>query len=698
MPQIIQRSFSSGEIAPALRARADINKYSTGLAKCENFFVRPQGGVYSRPGTRYLGNTAGAAKARLIPFQFNSSQTYVLVFTNNRIQFMRNGQFINAAGTTNRYNVTTTYTEAQLEDIQFTQSGDVLTLVHPDHPVRDLSRLADNNWTLTNKLFSSPSNPVPLLAPSSSQVGTGHGSTNLNYRYRVSYVTADGLESVASPSHTVNGSGTLSSTAGFRITWVPPVQAVEFYRVYKEVNFNSGQYGWIGDASTNFIDDYNIAPLASDGPIISDIRLDSTDNYPSAVAYYQQRLVMTNTNNKPNSVFMTQPNRFENLSAHSPLVDSDAIEFSIASRQLNEIRHLVALNALVIFTEGAEWRMTEGRDGVVAPATVGVRPQSYNGASKVRPAVINDTVIYVQEKGSRIRDLRYEFNSDQYAGNDLSVMSEHLFEGHTITDMAYADEPHGILWCLRDDGVLLGLTYLREHQVWGWHQHRLATSSLGDAVIESITTIAEDGRDALYLSVRRGSLRTIERLESRTIGEDPEDAFYVDSGITVIPSPVVSATIPVPHLVGQTVSVLADGNVYNNLTVDQDGNVTLPRAVAKAQVGLPYTCTVETLSLDVPAPNETLQQRRISIARVDLVVEDSRGAWVGPIDDNGDAEMFEVKPRFDSDGYAALKLKSQNLEIQAQAGWNKTGRIRIEQRDPLPLNILAVIPQVDIGG
>jgi len=117
----------------------------------------------------------------------------------------------------------------------------------------------------------------------------------------------------------------------------------------------------------------------------------------------------------------------------------------------------------------------------MTPATIGVRTQSYNGASLVPPVVINSTALYVQDKGTRIRDLGYEFANDKYTGQDLSLMSEHLFDGFEIVEMAYADEPYGILWCVRDDGVMLGLTYQREHQVWGWHQHNT------DGNFESVT-------------------------------------------------------------------------------------------------------------------------------------------------------------------------------------------------------------------
>lgn len=763
MPQFTQRSFTSGEIAPALQSRADLTKYATGLNLCKNYFIRSQGGVYSRPGFRYIGELDDSTKkGRLIPFSFNTEQTYVLVFEDMKVRVVKDGGFVlktatisgvtqaNPAVVTatahdfnngesvtisgvvgmtelngNTYTVAnatantfelqgidstaftayvsggtvvsdaifelaTPYTESELPDLGFTQSADVMTIVHPSHDPRNLNRMADDDWTLTVINYGST-----VTAPVISSVvttGSGPGTYSKTYTYVVTAVDSEGVESLASTSSSIT-TASLTTTAGARITW-GAVAGADYYRVYKDPSINTSVYGWIGDSNGTTFDDFNIAPITSDAPPEDRQPFTGADNKPAAVTYYQQRQIFANTNNEPQATFTTQTNNFNSLRTSNPARDDDAVTFTIAARQVNEIRHLLPLDSLILLTSGGEWIMTEGQDAVLTPATIGVRPQSYNGASKVPPVVINSTALYVQEKGARIRDLGYEFSSDKYTGNDLSLMSEHLFEGKQITAMTFAAEPYSIVWCVRDDGVLLGLTYQREHQVWGWHQHTT------DGEFESITSITEGDRDAVYVIVKRhvngSDVRYVERLEPRE-SEVSADAFYVDSGLTYsgAAATVISG---LDHLEGKTVKILADGYTVPDQVVTS-GQITLQRAAEKVQVGLGYIPAMELLDIDTPQQSQTLKARSMSVSKVTIEVEKSRGGFVGPRKDDGSTgEMLEIKPRFDTDGYDPIALRTFKQEIFIDSLWSKGGGVRIEQRDPLPMAILSVIPQVDIGG
>jgi len=845
VPQTIQRSFTSGEIAPALQSRADLTKYATGLNLCENFFVRAQGGVYSRPGFSFRGELDDSSKVgRLIPFSFSTEQTYILVFEDLKMRVMKDGgyllksssitgvtqanpavvtadnTFINGETVTitgvvgmtelngNTYTVanrtdttfelsgtdstaytayvsggvaqggtifelTTPYTEAQLPRLGYTQSADVLTLVHPSHDPSNLNRLFDGHWTLTTinyastvtaPTFASPdietitgitqANPavvttsaahgfvtgnvidiagvvgmtevngrsfrITVLTSTTFEldgedstthtayssggtatrqtaavtVGSGFGDFEKTYTYVVTAVNESGIESLASVSASVI-TKSLSVTGGVRITW-DAVAGAAYYRIYKDPSNNTQVYGWIGDSNNNTFDDYNIAPIITDAPPEDRQPFNGADNKPAVVTYYQQRQVFANTNNELQATYTTQVNNFNSLRVSNPARDSDAVTFTIAAQQVNEIRHLISLDSLVLLTSGGEWLVSEGQDRVLTPSTIGVRPQSYNGASWVKPVVINSTALYLQSKGARIRDLGYEFSSDKYTGNDLSIMSEHLFEGHQIIEMTYADEPYGILWCVRDDGVLLGLTYLREHQVWGWHQHNT------DGEFESITTINEEGRDAVYVIVKRtinGQIkRYIERLEARE-SINAEDAFYVDSGLSYNGSPATVFS-GLDHLEGKEVAILTDGYVTENQTV-ASGSITLTREASKVHIGLPYTPAIELLGIDTASNDQSVKAKSVSVSKVHIEVEGTRGGFVGPRQDptsDQPVTFQEIKPRFDADDYDAIALKTYKQEVSIDPLWGKSGGVRIEQRSPLPMAILSVIPTVDLGG
>ncbi len=691
MPQTIQRSFTSGEIAPALHSRADLSKYATGLRTCENFFIKAQGGVYSRPGFRFIGEIADSSqKARLIPFSFNTEQTYVLVFEDLRVRVVKDGGFVLNSTDDTVYELETPYTVDQIQTLGYAQSADVMTIVHPDHDPMNLNRLADDEWTLEVIDYASTID-APVIN-SVTSVGDGFGDYSKQYEYVVTAVAADGSESLASAS-VVKTNASLATTGGLRISWSAVTDA-DYYRVYKDPSVDTGIYGWIGDSNTTTFDDYNIAPITSDAPPQDRRPFDGTGNKPSAVTYYQQRQVFANTYNEPQATFTTQTNNFDSLRVSNPARDDDAVTWTIAARQVNEIRHLLPLDALLVLTSGAEWKTTEGDTGVLTPSTIGVRIQSYNGCSTVPPVVINSTALYIQEKGTRLRDLGYEFSSDKYTGNDLSLMAEHLFEGFQITSMTYADEPHGIVWCVRSDGVLLGLTYQREHQVWGWHKH----TTQGE--FESVASITEDGRDAVYVIVKRTvngeTVRYVERLEKRESAA-PEDCFYVDSGLSYDGDAVTSIG-GLDHLEGETVTILTDGYTVPDQTV-VDGAITLQRAASKIHVGLKYTPVVETLDIDTPSPTQTLKSNSVSVSKATIEVEKSRGGWVGPLSDSGTYPvMSEIKPRFDSDNYDRIALKTFKQEVFIDPQWSKGGGLRIEQRDPLPMSILSIIPQIDVGG
>ena len=693
MPETIQRSFTSGEISPSLQSRADTVRYATGLHLCENFFVRAQGGAYSRPGLRFGGEIKDSSRqARLIPFSFNTEQTYILVFEHLSMRVVKDNAFVIEGAGPALFTLVTPYTEAQLPFLGFTQSADVMTIVNPNHAPRDLGRLADDNWTLA--VISFASTVTAPAAPSLLAVGdvAGGGSYDKIYDYVVTTVDADGVESLASGSSTLTIKS-MSQTYGIQLSW-GLVAGADHYRIYKDPSNTTGVFGWIGESKSNVFSDYNVAPIVSDSPPEDRDPLAGAGNKPSAVGYYQQRRIFANTTNEPQVVYTTQTGNFDSLRTSEPARDDDAVTFTIVGSQVNEIRHIISLDSLLLLTSGGEWKTTEGQDQVLTPSSIGVRQQSYNGASWVPPVIINSTALYLQEKGARIRDLGYEFTSDSYTGNDLSLMSEHLFEGFEITSMAYAAEPYSILWCVRSDGVMLGLTYLREQQVWGWHRH------VTDGLFESVATITEGNRDAVYVVVKRtikgATRRYVERLDPRE-QTNAEDCFYLDSGLTYdgAPATVISG---LDHLEGEAVGVLADGYTVDGHTVSS-GSITLLRPASKVHVGLRYTPMVETLDIDIAAPTDTLKARSVSVSKVYLEVSGTRGGWVGPRSDRGiEPIMREVKPRFDSDSYGAIALKTYKQEVIIEPQWEKGGGVRVEQRAPLPMAILSITPSVDVGG
>jgi hypothetical protein len=309
------------------------------------------------------------------------------------------------------------------------------------------------------------------------------------------------------------------------IAW-SAVTGASRYRVYKLLG---GLYGYIGSTTGTSIVDNNIAPDLSVTPPIYDNEFVSTGNYPGAVSYFEQRRCFAGTINEPQKIWMTKSGTESNLSYGLPIRDDDRIEFRVAAREANTIRHIVPLTQLLLLTGSAEWRVSSLNSDEITPTTISVRPQSYIGASNVQPVIINNALVYCGARGGHVRELGYNWQASGFITNDLSIRSAHLFDNYEISDMAFAKAPIQMVWFVSTSGMLLGLTYTPEQQVGAWHKHDT------DGTFESCTVVAEGNEDRLYVVVKRTiggvTKRYVERMSSRHF-ESIEGAFFVDSGAT----------------------------------------------------------------------------------------------------------------------------------------------------------------------
>jgi len=367
-------------------------------------------------------------------------------------------------------------------------------------------------------------------------------------------------------------------------------------------------------------------------------------------------------------------------------LNDDPLTFQLATNQVNRIRHLVSLKNLLVLTSGAEFQVTGG-DGPLTPSSVLVKTEGYRGASPVEPLVIGETVLFVQEKGERVRDFAYRYESDAWTGADLTLAARHLFERKRITSWDYAQNPFGLVWVVREDGALLSLTYLREHGVTAWARHDTA-----HGFFESVAVVPEEGEDGVYFAVRREiggrTVRLIERLSPRLF-DTPEEAFFVDCGTTWSGAPVTKLT-GLDHLEGMEVALLADGDSHPRRTV-VDGSVTLGHPASRVHAGLPLTADLAALPLTL---NGEGLGRVKKVTKVTVRVEASRGLLAGPAFD----ELTELKQRSSEPWGAPITPMTGEVELLTTGGWSPTGAICLRQAEPLPLIVQALIPEVTQGG
>ena len=742
MAKTLHRSFAGGEITPELYGRLDLTKYQTGLALIRNFVVLPHGPVGRRPGLQFRVEARDSTQpVRLIPFSFSAEQTAVLEIGAGYARVLVNGDSVlepsraitSIVGSTvtmtlahswttgddvfigtrfHRITVTgaTTFTTADLWGaattavgttasrvmvvatpyvatnlfyLNYAQDSDVLTLVHPDHSAKELARLGASNWTLTPISFAPPTAP-PVVPGVVATVATAGTASNQTYVY--TYIDATGAESLPSASTTVGNP--LNLAGNFNTITATAVAGAQRYSFYK---LRGGTYGYIGSTTALSIIDDNITPDTTQAPPENIYALNTgSGDFPSAVTYHEQRRWFGGTLNEPQTIWATRNATGSNLSSSIPSRDDDGLQFRIASRQQNAIRHLLPLSDILALTVGGEFRVYADNAPNITPTSLTVKPQGYAGSNNVQPALTSGSILYVQSQGSRVREMAYNWESSAYTSIDISIMAPHLFNGYTVVDLAFSRAPVPMLWCVRSDGVLLGLTYVPEQQVYGWHQH------VTDGVFESVCTVAEGNEDVLYAVVRRAingrDVRYIERLTSR-IFVDQEDAFFVDSGLTYNGSPTTSLT-GLWHLEGETVSILADGAVHPAKTVT-GGSITLDYEASVVHVGLAYTSDLMTLPLgfeNAPAGGQGVTK---NVNAVSMRVTQSSLVKAGPTFD----DLVEYPAREVSDPYGSPPaLRTGELRFDIPPDWNSDGGVCVRQDEPLPLTVLSMALDVATGG
>ena len=739
------RSFAGGEITPEMFGRIDLTKYQTGLALCKNFLVLPHGPITRRPGTDYVNEARDSTAAvRLVSFAYSASQTMVLEFSNLKLRFHTNGQTLleanqtigsiagntvnlvahnyvagdwvyigtryyivataaansftvtTLAGATGApsgttvarvYTVTTPYTAAMLPTLRFAQNADVLTISTNSTFTRELRRLGSTNWTLTTLSF------VPTLAAPTgvTAVPTIPTATNpTNATYGVTTIGADGVTESAL-SATAVASNNLTLAGNFNtISWTGAAGALR-YNVYK---LRGGIYGYIGQTTGLTIIDDNILADTSTTPPTSTIVLNATTDFPATVAYYEQRRWFADTAAEPQSVWATRSATEANLTSSLPSRGDDALKFRLASTKQNAIQHLVPLNDLIALTVGGMFRIFADGLPAITPTSISIKPQSAIGANIVQPVLADNAALYVQANGARVREISPggQASNYGYSSTDLTLMAPHLFNGYTIVDMAFADEPDKLVWVVRSDGALLCMTYLPGQQVYAWHQHTT------DGFFESVCTVSENNLATTYVLVRRTingrSVRLIERIHARLFSA-AADAYYVDCGLTYSGSPATTIS-GLWHLEGKAVAVLADGATVSGLTVT-NGAITLPTAASKVQIGLPFVSDATTLPLAmdpgaVPAGGRGTPK---DVNKVFLRVTQSSLVQAGPTFD----KLTSYPARAVTDPYgSAPALRTGELSLTVTPSWNTDGSICIRQSEPLPLTVLSMALDVTTGG
>ena len=800
-----QTNFTAGELTPKLAGQVDFKKYSNGVETLENMTVFPQGGVSRRNGSRFVCEVKDStAITRLIPFEFNITQAYVLEFGNNYIRFLKdNGQITETAktisgitaanpavvtatshgysdgddvwiagvvgmtrlngrrftvankttntfeltdenstsytawssgGTASKtYQITTTYTSAELYDLQFTQSADVMYIVHPDHPPAKLSRTAHTTWSLDDVDFT-------------------------NGPYLDTNTTAT---TISTSAHTVGTGITMTASAStFAAT-----------DVGRQVKFRDGDGVITAFTSATVVTIQILVDMGSSSSS-ADWSLgawSATTGYPRTVSFFEQRLVFGGSSSYPQTIWASESGLYEEFDVGDGSA-ADAFIYTIAANKVNVIRWLAPARDLIVGTVGGEFKVGRPAGEPLKPDNVNIAQQTTYGGYTTQPIQVGSEVLFVQRQQRKVRSFAYRFEDDAYVAPDMTLLAEHITDTG-IVDVDYAQEPDSIYWAARTDGTLLGMTYHREEDVIAWHRHIFGGSNkfifngatgvldyLNDANFNGYITITAHGLstgDEVTYSAGGGTKipelteggtyyvyardtntleladtyaqaidRTIKRLSDgvgashslstktkvksiTSINESLENQVWIicerrindvkrqfieyldptlnmDCTLSALVNSGTTVVTGLNHLEGESVQILVGDAVFPNQTVSGGSiSVTLPTSASykSIEIGLGYTSKIKTMRIEAGSQAGTAQARKKRYNEVVVRLYKSVGLSV-----NGDQIPF----RSSSTPMGQDIAEFTGDKRVSNLGWNTEGQIEIEQTQPLPMTVLGI--------
>jgi hypothetical protein len=521
-------NFTAGELSPRLDGRTDIVKYFQGSKKLENFTVHPHGGASRRPGTIFVREVKTSAnKARLIPFEFNVEQTYILEFGNQYFRIHKDGGTVVSSGSP--VEVTTVYTTSQLAELKFVQSADVMYIVHPSHPVYKITRTSDTAWTFTEAAFRrgpmQDDNITDTTLTASARTGsvtiTASADTFVSTDVGRFVKLHDGFAKITAFSSATSVTAAVQENVERRTELMPSYTAstIAFHegdpsatdlehndRVtdttasFVKQGFKKGMKVTITGASTSannqanklivqvtedtmlFAPSVDVVDEAASASITisADLEADAdfalgafsvTTGFPSAIAFYEERLVFANTTAQPQTLFFSVAGDFEDFA--DGIDADDALIYTIGSNQVNVIRYLSSSRALIVGTSGGEFAVTaSGGPEPLSPTNAQIKRQASYGSANIQPVQVGNVTLFVQRAKRKIRELVYNFDSDSYQAPDLTILAEHITVSG-IDEIAHQQEPDNVVWLVLNDGRLVGMTYRREENVIAFHKHRI---------------------------------------------------------------------------------------------------------------------------------------------------------------------------------------------------------------------------------
>jgi len=733
--------WTGGELSQRLVGRSDIPIYKKGAHELTNVLIWAHGGITKRPGTYYKSTALDSTKpVRLIPFEYSTTQAYVIELGNYTARFYRNSGIILDGAVP--YEIVTPWAAEDLPLLRFVQSADVLFVVHPDYPPKQLTRTGHTSWTIEDHEFengpfleknttSITVNPtattgyVGLTASvgifDSTHVGslwkiednlTEETSASGSNQYTDAIQVDAGEDIIAQINGTWVGSATLQRSLDVGLTWLDYNTftintAVSFTEAQDEVFYRLGIK--IGDYTSGTaelalikmreygimkIEEFNTSTNVSGTVQRAFPTADATTNwyegtwsslngYPETVAFFEQRLIFGGNWYRPQTVWGSRVDDYIDFDEGIGN-DDDSYSFTLVSNDVNAIRWMTAVDTLRIGTVGGEWRFGN-RDSATTPTNVNVKKYTTEGSAAIQGQLIGNSVLFVQRGSNKLRAMIYDLRQDTYLTPEITLKAEHMLKDTGgVIDMTYASQPDPIIWMVTEDGTLVACTYDQGNGITAFHEHET------DGYFESVTSIAGSNRDEVWVVVKRtidgSDVRYVEQFQT-TDWTDQDDAIYLDSCLTY--QGAASTTISgLEHLEGEEVYIITDGATHAPQTV-AGGEVNLNWASDKTHVGLRYTSNAVTMPIVPPVEAGTSMGKRKKAFKLTVNFYKTNYCKIGAYGDTLDEIPFRTT---NDEMDRRVPLYTETREQAFPHGYVRDLKIHIQSDLPLPFSVSGLGP------
>jgi len=648
----IQSNFTTGELDPLIRARVDLKSYNNALETAKNVIIQPQGGVKRRPGTQFLFELGGTPEngIRFVHFEFSVDDSYMLIFTTNRMYVIKNRTLItniNASG--NNYLDTSgnNLTGANIKEMCWTQSADTLILTHKEFaPVEIVRGVTDADWTISPLTFDSIpkyaftpvySNPAGTLTPSAV---TGN----------VTLTASSGVFNSGHVGQYINVSPQgRAKIIKFNSTTV--VEAVTEYPFFNTTAIANGSW----ELETGYENVWSVSR-----------------GWPRTTTFHQGRLFFGGSKARPSTVWGSKVGLFFDFEGDEGL-DDDAVEATLDTNTFNAITDIQSGRDLQLFTTGGEFYVPQEGLNPITPADFFFNSSSANGSREgIRVKKLESGMLFVQRQGKTINEIAYSDVQLTYMTTKISLLAGHLLKNPKSIDLrkAVATDENDLLFIINeDDGTMAVFSLLKAQDVIAASQFTTTGDFIDVGVditdIYVATKRDDNGVDKYYLEV----------FDDNTFTDCAKQGGAV-------------ASLDMSHIDGATVNVISDGYVELNQTAD-NAVTFVNTPTTSCEVGLPIDVQIVTMPVDLAVASGTRLGFRKRIAQVNALLYKTQNIKINnnlvPIRSLGAGALGSPVPEF-----------TGTKKLYGILGYSNEGKITVTQTAPLKLTLLGLDYRVSV--